>query len=50
MDFVKVIYLEKTLNLLIEKEGLEYTQNLVESGEIKRIEELTTYLLTWKKQ
>jgi len=42
---MKTIYLESTLNLLIHIEGMEYVKELCESGEIKKIEEVTNYLV-----
>lgn len=41
----KVIYMESTLNLLIQIEGLEYVKQLCESGEIKTLETVTNYLV-----
>lgn len=40
----KVIYLESTINLLIQKYGVEYVKELTEAGEVKQIENLVNYL------
>lgn len=42
---MKTIYLESTLNLLAQKDGIETVNNLVKTGEIKQTEEGIKYLL-----
>lgn len=42
---MKVVYMESTLNLLIQVRGMGYTKDLCESGQIKTLEEVTNYLV-----
>lgn len=43
---MRIIYLQSTLNLLIQHIGLENVKTLTESGEIKQTETLINYLVT----
>lgn len=47
---MKIVFMESTLNLLIQLQGIEFTKNLIESGELKRLEEVTNYLVIWREQ
>jgi hypothetical protein len=43
-----IIYMENTLNYLVESKGIEFVQNLLKSGEVKTIirkEEKINYLI-----
>lgn len=42
---MKVVYTERTLNIMIELYGMDYVKGLTESGDIKQIEEVTNYLV-----
>lgn len=46
----KLIYLESTLNLLIQIEGMEFVKELVESGELKKTEQQFNYLLIYESE
>lgn len=41
----KIIYLESTLNLIIETQGIETAKELIESGTLKQTDNLLNYLV-----
>jgi len=47
---MKIVFMESTLNLIIQLQGIEFTKNLIESGELKKIEEVTNYLVIYDKE
>lgn len=41
----KIIYLEATINLIIETEGMEVAKELIENGTLKQTDNLLNYLV-----
>ena len=42
---MKIIYMESTINLLVQLKGIDYTKELVESGTLKQTEKQLNYLV-----